>query len=460
MGSRRLHLALLLSITSASACNSSTPGTAGDPDAGPVDDDAATEVPDARPGSPDARPGSPDARPGSPDAHMSGPDAHVSGNPDARPAPDAPPVTPDARLPDAAPTPDAPPACTGEWTAIPALMVNGTAVAPLAMTTDDHTVYVVYRRPGDNTFLDVASYAPGGSWRTFRSVTSLGDYPSPMFDPAIFVVRGDHLVLWLWGGTGSTPTRGVYSLSTHDWTTQTLYLTGGAPALAVTDDWLISWGEFYETSGEQMCVTEATFGEGSIDATQPPVSSTLGTSPLSDRAWAYGAGAGRYAFIYGGCQVPSSMACWAQEYPKIWLQDGAFFDPTTGTWGTSIDATVIASGCSNSGGQSKAPWTGQDLVFFGVDTVYLIAPGETAFRSKDDTANVGRLSGGVQLGGQFQSKPGVLLWSSGSGVLYDPAANTAQTICAPAATVPQDFSRTTSSGAVFMGSAGGYYLDL
>jgi hypothetical protein len=115
-------------------------------------------------------------------------------------------------------------------------------------------------------------------------------------------------------------------------------------------------------------------------------------SPLANRTQARGVAAGDRVFVgFGTALVDQSnggncLVSSGDNDPRLW--DGAFFDPTTGTWESPValpDMPDLA-GKSSSAEPLRLFWSGTQVVvierYTGTPRAHLLSPGESSFRTR------------------------------------------------------------------------------
>jgi hypothetical protein len=365
------------------------------------------------------------------------------------------------------------PDCAGAWSAIPKLTVGGSDVTYKAVASYGSTLYVVYGRPSDAAFDDVASYSPGGPWITFASTTA-----THVSWASMLTAKSDHLVLWYYPdySTGlEGPHRAVYGLSGHDWTITDPFSgwdkdyippsTGAGTAY--NDDWVVYEGEFTYTEDSdthQMETCQTLARTYVVPFDDPPAGTPADPpiSPLGSREQPSGLTAGDYVFFFGGCRVAYTIGCWYM-YDCVAQDDGAFYDAAAGTWGPLVDLSGVDT-------LHQGVWLGDEILLMSYGyppSVFHLIPGATTVASAEapnEMATYLYTGYGEDAAVFTATADGVLMWKGGQGHLYDPEANTMSPVCpSPDAFVPTYAGRTSTGAVLFGGGTGtvhGYYLTL
>jgi hypothetical protein len=340
---------------------------------------------------------------------------------------------------------------------IPPLSVAGTAVAKYdMMTTDGSTVYVAYSRPSDTTYFDVAAYSPSSGWTAYQS-TAPDDTTAQGHRPMAGVVENGHLAGYSVESDASI-WREVFDLGTQAWTSSnTGSLQPQRSTIAYTNSWLVFEGA-YDSPGASMCETQASTLTFPIDATSTATAPEGDDSPLGSLAEPYAVATTDHVFFFGGYNIPAdSPGCNVSE-PRTPLYNGAFYDPATGIWSTSVPLGPSAGSDFVDFAFAALP-TGQVVVLENYTSIFgradILAPGQTAFTAGPilPAGLWGRIDTSDDYATLAGTAAGVVVWSSGTndGVLYDPTTNTATPICAPPGTVSNTFMASTPTGVVLLG---------
>lgn len=316
-------------------------------------------------------------------------------------------------------TTTAPADCVGSYTVIPTLEVGGEVPTSRRFTVHDGVLWLVYERPSDTTYIDVARWDATNGWFTYESGAAF-EVTTYQREWRFLHVRGTRVSAFLTQGLGRSA-RAVLDLAAPTWTYSDPFPGWADDAdpehadmgRVIHDDWV----DHYCRWNSQVCYTYNwqrvtwLWNDTPGMVAQPPTSPPLGSRGGSD---CRSANVDGLSFFAGGFRVQGNCSNRTDFY------DAAFYDRFAGTWTTPVELPMAEH---VSEGTEHVLAVGDEAWWFRGTTggkLFRLRAAETAFRETPFPAEVAALMSTSTDLAQTPTGAYILNSAATSAVVWDP----------------------------------------